>query len=162
MSIHYSHEKQSQTHQHIITAKVTFKAISSLLCTILQIFNSPQGAMPCTATVFFGRLFDMCKNRSVRRDCAFKCHRRRSLSMVPHVHACQWILGSDKNRQARLHAEAMSTMCWTGQCARMRRHGMLRDPVDVAIDKHAGVQIRQVREDRKHDNLKVQERNMPL
>ena len=45
---------------------------------------------------------------------------------------------------------------------RMKRHGMLRVPVDVAIDKHAIPRYGQDVQHAQHHYLKVQERNICL
>ena len=96
------------------------------------------------------------QEQGVRRDCAFKCHRRRGNGAD-----CPVDTGQDKNSQARLHAEAM-LQCDGPDRAPDEEARDVQDPDRCGNRQASGVQVRQVREDRKHDKVKVQKRNLQL
>ena len=79
--------KNKQTHQHI-SAKSAFKAIGPILCTILQIEFSTRCNALYGSAEFFGRLFEMCKNR----EYAETVH-SSATGDEERVPIAQWILG---------------------------------------------------------------------
>ena len=121
--------KDKQTHQHT-SAKSTFKVIGSILCTVLQIEFSTRCNALYGPAEFFGRLFEMCKNR----EYAETVH-SSATGDEEEVPTAQWILG----RIRTVRRDYMLKRCYNvtdRTVRRMRRHGMFRTPVDVAIDKH--------------------------
>ena len=82
--------KNKQLRQHT-SAKSAFKAIGPILCTVLQIeFSTRCNAMYGPAE-FFGRLFEMCKNR----EYAETVH-SSATGDEKKTPTAQWILGKMK------------------------------------------------------------------
>ena len=86
--------------------------------------------MPCTVLPSFGRLFEMCKNR----EYAETVH-SSATGDEERVPTAQRILG----RIRTVRRDYMLTRCYNVMdriVRQMRRHGMFRTTIDVAIDKH--------------------------
>ena len=118
-----------QLRQHT-SAESAFKAIGPILCTVLQIEFSTRCNAMYGPVEFFGRLFEMCKNR----EYAETAH-SSATGDEKNTPTAQWILG----RMKTVRRDYMLKRCQkvTDRTVRqMRRHGMFRKPVDVAIDKH--------------------------
>ena len=121
--------KNKQLRQHT-SAKSAFKAIGPILCTVLQIEFSTRCNAMYGPVEFFGRLFEMCKNR----EYAETAH-SSATGAEKKTPTSQWILGKMKT----VRRDYMLKRCQkvTDRTVRqMRRRGMFRKPVDVAIDKH--------------------------
>ena len=121
--------KNKQTYQHT-SAKSTFKVIGPILCTVVQIeFSTRCNAMYGPAK-FFGRLFEMCKNTEYAETVHSSAIRDEE-----GMPTAQRMLGRIKI----VRRDCMSRRCCNvtdRTVHRMRRHGMFRSPIDVAIDKH--------------------------
>ena len=121
--------KNKQLRQHT-SAKSAFKAIGPILRTVLQIEFSTRCNAMYGPVEFFGRLFEMCKNR----EYAETAH-SSATGAEKKTPTSQWILGKMKT----VRRDYMLKRCQkvTDRTVRqMRRRGMFRKPVDVAIDKH--------------------------
>ena len=111
------------------SAKSTFKVIAPLLFSVLQIPFSTRCNVIYGPKDFFARLVEMCNNK----EYAETAH--SSSIGGKRIPTAQWVLG--KIRPVRHDYMLKRCQKITDQTVhRMRRYGMFRKPVDVAIDKH--------------------------
>ena len=126
--------KQNHKLQQIYTEKV-FKIISSLFLSNLKLqFSDGHNAL-YGYNDFLARLFDMCRNcqyAETAYNSRFIGDMKKKSKRIP---SGRWVL--DKIKQVRYDYTLIRCLRMTERTVgMMRRHGMLRTPVDVAIDKH--------------------------
>lgn len=112
------------------SAESAFKIISPILFTLLQIkFSSRYNAL-YKPIDFFERLFSMCRNTEYAESA-----NSSNPDDKTNIPTGKWVL--DKIRPIRYDHMLKRCQAITDRTVRkMRRHGMLREPVDIAIDKH--------------------------
>ena len=114
----------------IQSAESAFKLIGPMLVSLLQIkFSERHNALYGKAD-FFGRLFNMCRHAEYAETA-----RSSDPDGGTGVPTGRWV--RDKIRPIRYdHMLKRCLRVVDRTVRRMRRHGMFRTPVDVAIDKH--------------------------
>ena len=121
--------------QHIYTEKV-FKIMSSLFLSNLKLQFSDKHNSLYGYNDFLARLFDMCRHGQYAETAYNSRFIKDAKNQCKRIPCGKWMLGVIK--QVRYYY--MLTRCLKmadRTVMRMKRHGMLRVPVDVAIDKHA-------------------------
>ena len=121
--------------QHIYTEKV-FKIISSLFLSNLNLQFSDRHNSLYGYGDFLARLFDMCRHGQYAETAYNSRFIKDAKNQCKRIPCGKWMLGVIK----QVRYDYMLTRCLKmadRTVMRMKRHGMLRVPVDVAIDKHA-------------------------
>lgn len=115
-----------------ISIESAFNIISPILFTMLQLKFSNRYNAVHGPTEFFSRLFEMCQNKEYAETANSSDPNKEKNRKIP---SGKWIL--DKIRPIRYdymlkrcQAVTHRTVC------KMRRHGMFKRPIDMAIDKH--------------------------
>ena len=126
--------KQNHKLQQVCTEKV-FKIMSALFLSNLKLqFSEKHNALYGYGD-FLARLFDMCRHCQYAETAYNSRFIEDTKKKVRRIPCGRWML--DVIKQVRY--DYMLTRCLKMvDCTvmRMRRHGMFRTPVDVAIDKH--------------------------
>ena len=120
--------------QHIYTEKV-FKIISSLFLSNLKLQFSGRHNSLYGYDNFLARLFDMCRYCQYAQTAYNSRFIKDAKSLRKRIPCGKWMLGVIK----QVRYDYMLTRCLRmadRTIMMMKRHGMLRMPVDVAIDKH--------------------------
>ena len=120
--------------QHIYTEKV-FKIISSLFFSNLNLQFSDRHNSLYGYGDFLARLFDMCRYGQYAETAYNSRFIKDAKNQCKRIPCGKWMLGVIK----QVRYDYMLTRCLKmadRTVMRMKRHGMLRVPVDVAIDKH--------------------------
>ena len=114
----------------IQSAELGFKIIGPMLVSLLQIKFSERCNALYGKADFFGRLFNMCRHAEYAETA-----RSSDPDGGAGVPTGRWV--RDKIRPIRHdHMLKRCLKVVDRTVRRMRRHGMFRKPVDVAIDKH--------------------------
>ena len=114
----------------IQSAESGFKLIGPMLVSLLQIKFSERHNSLYGSADFFGRLFNMCRHAEYAETA-----RSSDPDGGAGVPTGRWV--RDKIRDIRYdHMLKRCQKVVDRTVRRMRRHGMFRTPVDVAIDKH--------------------------
>ena len=120
--------------QQIYTEKV-FKIMSSLFLSNLKIQFSDRHNSLYGYGDFLARLFDMCRYRQYAETAYNSKFIKDAKNQRKRTPCGKWMLGVIK--QVRYDYMLIRCLKMVDRTVmRMKRHGMLRMPVDVAIDKH--------------------------
>ena len=126
--------KQNHKLQQVCTEKV-FKIMSALFLSNLKLQFSEKHNALYGYDDFLARLFDMCRHCQYAETAYNSQFIEDTKKKAKRIPCGRWML--DVIKQVRY--DYMLTRCLKmvdRTVMRMRRHGMFRTPVDVAIDKH--------------------------
>ena len=115
--------------------EMVFKIMSSLFLSNLKIQFSDRHNSLYGYSDFLARLFNMCRHSQYAETAYNSRFIKDTKSQCKRIPCGKWMLGVIK----QVRYDYMLTRCLKmadRTVMRMKRHGMLRMPVDVAIDKH--------------------------
>ena len=115
--------------------EMVFKIMSSLFLSNLKIQFSDRHNSLYDYSDFLARLFDMCRHGQYAETAYNSRFIKDAKNQCKRIPCGKWMLGVIK--QVRYDYMLIRCLKMADRTVmRMKRHGMLRVPVDVAIDKH--------------------------